>query len=301
MSDTSSTEPSNLNDFWDAISEIVQNNNDYMTPSPDSEKQDDFIEETKFTYDFFPNQLAEEYQANYFYMYPPEKLETQSYMDQIFNVPQQVLEPTNELLQINHTQLESEANEINFPMEIKTEPFASSEASNETSLLSDSEQVSLIKALLQRSLPIHDDNSPATPSSTSEFQDEDEENEDDERDINNELNLEDLVNNAACVTDDELIQLSVRDLNRRLKNLPRDERNKLKQRRRLLKNRGYAQTCRSRRINSQKTLIQENQQLKELLHQTNAERNLYKTKYENLKALIKKAKLERERKKSQSN
>ncbi|WAQ96890.1 MAFK-like protein [Mya arenaria] len=57
------------------------------------------------------------------------------------------------------------------------------------------------------------------------------------------------------ISDEELIALSVKDLNRMLKGLTRDEVIKLKQRRRTLKNRGYAANCREKRI-SQKDVLE---------------------------------------------
>nr|CAG4638902.1 EOG090X0NUB [Cyclestheria hislopi] len=89
--------------------------------------------------------------------------------------------------------------------------------------------------------------------------------------------------------DDQLISLSVRELNKRLHGFPREEVVRLKQKRRTLKNRGYAQNCRSKRMqqrheleNANRNLQQEIQRLRAELNRVVQERDTYKQKYEAL-------------------
>lgn len=68
------------------------------------------------------------------------------------------------------------------------------------------------------------------------------------------------------LNDDLLIQLSVRELNKRLHGFPRDEIQRLKQKRRTLKNRGYAQNCRTKRLAHRHELEVDNRKLRSQLH-----------------------------------
>ncbi|XP_065208405.1 transcription factor MafB-like isoform X2 [Planococcus citri] len=91
----------------------------------------------------------------------------------------------------------------------------------------------------------------------------------------------------ASNDDDTLVTLSVRDLNLRLKSYPREEVVKLKQKRRTLKNRGYAQNCRSKRV-LQKTELEMNNRkleteintLQNKLRETMQELEIYKRRCE---------------------
>jgi len=92
------------------------------------------------------------------------------------------------------------------------------------------------------------------------------------------------------ITDDELVALSTPELNRRLKLLPSEQSHQLKQRRRTLKNRGYAQICRTRRVGAKHQLESNNETLNRQVEQLTsglaaviAERDQLKAECERLK------------------
>lgn len=68
-------------------------------------------------------------------------------------------------------------------------------------------------------------------------------------------------NSSDKIGDELLTSLTVRELNKRLHGCPREEVVRLKQKRRTLKNRGYAQNCRSKRLQQRQDLEKTNRQL----------------------------------------
>lgn len=92
------------------------------------------------------------------------------------------------------------------------------------------------------------------------------------------------------ISDLDLVTLPVRELNRRLQGYPKEEVLRLKQKRRTLKNRGYAQNCRSKRMlqkheleSTNKTLQQQIAMLKKQLTIMTRERDFYKHRCELLR------------------
>ena len=82
--------------------------------------------------------------------------------------------------------------------------------------------------------------------------------------------------NDTSINDDDLVSLSVKELNRLLKGLSRDEVLKLKQRRRTLKNRGYAANCREKRISQKEELETEKDKLRLEVERLQRENNIVK-------------------------
>ncbi len=96
-------------------------------------------------------------------------------------------------------------------------------------------------------------------------------------------------NHFNFLQDHELKQLSVKELNLKLKGHPKEFVNRIKKRRRTLKNRGYAHSCRIKRLQEKSKLQRSKAELEvhiaEPQRQLTAvedDRNLYKNRYETL-------------------
>lgn len=93
--------------------------------------------------------------------------------------------------------------------------------------------------------------------------------------------------NAAELSDNALLELSVKDLNILLKSLPPDERLKLKKRRRILKNRGYAANCRTRRMSQKEILELEKETLESDVKNLRYNNQMMKIKLDSIKERFK--------------
>lgn len=102
------------------------------------------------------------------------------------------------------------------------------------------------------------------------------------------------IDSSSCeLDDDDLVSLPVRELNKRLQGLTKDEIQRLKQKRRTLKNRGYAQNCRSKRMHHKTQLERTNNSLLDQINSLQRhvsmltrERNYFKQQNEVLRSKL---------------
>ncbi|XP_071815108.1 transcription factor MafK-like isoform X2 [Apostichopus japonicus] len=98
-------------------------------------------------------------------------------------------------------------------------------------------------------------------------------------------------NSEQYISDSDLVACSVRELNRRLRTLSKETVSLLKQRRRTLKNRGYAANCREKRITQKDSLESVAKKLQDTVSDLREENAEQKDELENLnfkyKALLK--------------
>ena len=97
----------------------------------------------------------------------------------------------------------------------------------------------------------------------------------------------------SSITDEEIANLRVQELNKILRNVSWDEAARIRKRRRNLKNRGYSLSCRLRKQREQEDLMDENTSLKKQLEDGKwkllkvwKEKEAYKRKYLQLQKLF---------------
>ena len=97
----------------------------------------------------------------------------------------------------------------------------------------------------------------------------------------------------AKLSDEKLEKMSIRDLNKQLRQLPEELVQKYRKRRRILKNRKYALKCRRRVSEKRNSIAEQNAALeleicraKEELRKVTSERDEYKQKYVRLKTMF---------------
>ncbi|XP_043535714.1 transcription factor MafK-like isoform X1 [Chiloscyllium punctatum] len=90
--------------------------------------------------------------------------------------------------------------------------------------------------------------------------------------------------NTPVLMDQELVSMSVRELNHHLRGLSKDEILNLKQRRRTLKNRGYAASCRVKRVTQKEELERQKAELEQEVEKLAAENAGMKTELDALRS-----------------
>ncbi|KAM5148555.1 transcription factor MafF isoform 1-T3 [Mantella aurantiaca] len=90
--------------------------------------------------------------------------------------------------------------------------------------------------------------------------------------------------NTPVLSDDELMSMSVRELNHHLRGLSKEEVVRLKQRRRTLKNRGYAASCRVKRVSQKEELEKQKNDLQQEVEKLAQENSTIKLELDALRA-----------------
>ncbi|XP_016300866.1 transcription factor MafG-like [Sinocyclocheilus anshuiensis] len=90
--------------------------------------------------------------------------------------------------------------------------------------------------------------------------------------------------NGTSLTDDELVSMSVRELNQHLRGLTKEEILQLKQRRRTLKNRGYAASCRVKRVTQKEELERQKAELQQEVEKLASENASMKVELDTLRS-----------------
>ncbi|XP_073500383.1 transcription factor MafF isoform X1 [Phyllobates terribilis] len=90
--------------------------------------------------------------------------------------------------------------------------------------------------------------------------------------------------NTPVLSDDELMSMSVRELNHHLRGLSKEEVVRLKQRRRTLKNRGYAASCRVKRVSQKEELEKQKNDLQQEVDKLAQENSTIKLELDALRA-----------------
>ncbi|XP_030064149.1 transcription factor MafF isoform X1 [Microcaecilia unicolor] len=90
--------------------------------------------------------------------------------------------------------------------------------------------------------------------------------------------------NMPVLSDEELMNMTVRELNHHLRGLSKEEVVRLKQRRRTLKNRGYAASCRVKRVSQKEELEKQKTDLEQEVEKLAKENSSMKLELDALRA-----------------
>lgn len=88
---------------------------------------------------------------------------------------------------------------------------------------------------------------------------------------------------GSNISDEALLKLGVKELNKLLKSLSPEDRTKLKRRRRILKNRGYAANCRTKRMSQKEILQMEKEELETDCKKLANQNQMLKNKLDSIK------------------